>query len=509
MSKRKLAHPPVHSNYDSIATLDRFLCKASSDLEGRIGTMERKIHEGRMKLAVDTIPAPLELADVLDKGASQVALTPIIDNTLMKDIIFVPDTQLPCAQLEPGRHDSDLDMSGEPDIYIPPTNIEPDTKRQKGGGNAPQTYSFPNQSRKKTTRGKGKVGSKLIVTTPGKSRKNRTPARVNSIKLIEGRKTPQSFSPMAPPLEHIGNTLSAILDRLQHIEGRLDRLCTSVKTMEIASLTHHPCHSPSKHLAPSVSHHSLSGPAITNLNVVSNKVIANAPEDGGGPQAHEPIPTQGHHHLTPLQHSHQPVSLESNSDSGVPNQGIPDSLQGGVLNTRFRCLDLPPAAAPLVIVLANVPSLKPLEKETSLTLIYRVTRWMNRRLGLNNGVSHGIIMAERVSWLGHRPKTFPYESDCIVLNFRARHLVDWTLSGLNQFPEEASGIQVLPFGYFYPSAVFPTHGTHPVTPFGRKIHTGLPRGIAGLPASHPLYTFGPPLCLTNRFAPLMDLNSLD
>ena len=465
--------------------------------------MERKIHEGKLKLALDSTPAPTEL--------SQSPLSFTADNILTKDIIFVPDTQLPCAQPEPLSPGGDLDNSCEPDIYVPSLSIEPDTKRKKGGGNSLPTLSPSNQPRKKITRGKGKgkAGPKLIVDTLGKSHTNRTPARAILSKPVEGRKITHSFTPMAPSLEHIGNTLSAILDRLQHIEGRLDRLCSTVKSMETISLASHPHISPCKHIASSVSHHSLSGPAITNLNTVPCKVITNGLGVSGRPPVDEPAPAQVQHQLAPLKHHRQLAPPELITDSGVFNQGISDLGQGGGLSIRPRHLDLPPAAAPLVIVLANVPALMPLEKETSAARIRRVTRWMNCRLGLNNGVGYGLIMAERVSWLGYRPKTLPFMNDCIVLNFRARHLAERVLLGLNQYPEEARGIQALPLGYFYPPANPLTYDTHVADPPGWKTYVGPSRVSAGLPVRHLSYTSGASFNLINRFAPLTDLNSLD
>ena len=68
-------------------------------------------------------------------------------------------------------------------------------------------------------------------------------------------------------------------------------------------------------------------------------------------------------------------------------------------------------------------------------------------------MGEGIIMARRVTWLGHRPKTLSNINDCVVANFKYKHLAARALLILNEYPEVQGGIQVRPLGYFYPQHI--------------------------------------------------------
>ena len=83
---------------NSITTLDRFLYKASSDLDGRIDSMEKKIREEKMKLAAVT--SSLKSLDV------------VINQPLDSDILIVSDDILTITH----QHDN---ATGLPSILPP------------------------------------------------------------------------------------------------------------------------------------------------------------------------------------------------------------------------------------------------------------------------------------------------------------------------------------------------------------------------------------------------------
>ena len=118
------------------------------------------------------------------------------------------------------------------------------------------------------------------------------------------------------------------------------------------------------------------------------------------------------------------------------------------LNTPMgHILQLPPAAAPLVVVLCNVPlaTYRPAGKLEGI--IDKIIHWLSNRLGPHRDIIQGINMVRRVSWVGQGPKRIP--NDCIVVNFRHAPLAAKALSLLACNTAFYSPIQVHDLGFFY------------------------------------------------------------
>ena len=68
-----------------------------------------------------------------------------------------------------------------------------------------------------------------------------------------------------------------------------------------------------------------------------------------------------------------------------------------------------------MVVLTGVPCLKKDQVENYLALHNKVDHWLSTYKGLSPYQYGKIIMARRLTWVGHRPKDI--QGDCVVVNF--------------------------------------------------------------------------------------------
>ena len=527
MSKRKLGHADMANQPSPITSLDRFLHKASSDLDGRIDSMEKKIREEKLKLAA--VSSSLKSMDMIVNQPLDSDIISISDETLITTsqtdsavIQHPPLSPQECsAEISPGPVTNETVAPIEHAMYIPPRDLEPVTKRKKPGANSSPAPSTANISGKNTTKGKGRGRPKIRSDPHGKTPKMPKNSSVNKaplIKSIEQGTASQVPSFLALLKEHLSNTIAPILDRLLTIEGKLDRMSSVIKNLEHGSRG-----TQSYDLSTNISSPRTVLPALPGLLVpiknkkhkddLIGKPITTEEKLGIVLKDTHTLPTCLNQAISVVPNSIQvcPVNAAQARDPDHPlaQPGPEWRIGENRLQLQTRHLDLPPAANPFVIVLVNVPALTASERETSKSLINRVSQWMSRRLGSECRLGEGIIMAERVSWLGHRSKPPQATNDCVVINFNSSHLAGRALAGLNRFPEEPEGIQVCPLGFFYPPNHFSGIDTWASATLGpstsdKSIHTLPKSSVHHLPfIPHPL------MHLKNRFAPLMDLNSLD
>ena len=148
----------------------------------------------------------------------------------------------------------------------------------------------------------------------------------------------------------------------------------------------------------------------------------------------------------------------------------------------------------LVIVLKNVPPIKPHEQESWKDLNNKVTYWFNGKLPYQLEIIRGIIMVRRVSWVGKSKKLG--STDFVIINFNN---AGTTLNGI---PHIGIDIQAVTLGFFYPPCI------HSLEPLYLGNHhrplefTSLCNGQAG--------GAGPSeICLANRFEALSSLEAVD
>ena len=139
----------------------------------------------------------------------------------------------------------------------------------------------------------------------------------------------------------------------------------------------------------------------------------------------------------------------------------------------------------------------------------RVSRWIDRRLGPGSGAREAIIMAERISWLGCRPKPLHFSNDCVVVNFNSACVAAYIMDRLNQYPENYEGIHVRPLGFFYPPPLAGHFVSRVVEPNSRARKAPMSSGfIKPLLSSWGRNFCGPPPLSTCPI-PSVDLNSID
>ena len=87
---------------------------------------------------------------------------------------------------------------------------------------------------------------------------------------------------------------------------------------------------------------------------------------------------------------------------------------------------LPPAATPLVVILANVPPAPCFAQESCQDLLAKTKAWFFNNLNSVDDVVAGISMVRRVRWICKSRKIIP--NDCIIVNFSKSHLAAKVLS---------------------------------------------------------------------------------
>ena len=110
-------------------------------------------------------------------------------------------------------------------------------------------------------------------------------------------------------------------------------------------------------------------------------------------------------------------------------------------------LDLPPEAAPYVIILTGVPTLTEHSRESWGDLKNKCMFWLNNKLSEPRDLSHGINMVRRVNWVGRGNKKI--KGDCVVVNFKSLEIVEHILNRIGSRKIETDTISVVPLGFFY------------------------------------------------------------
>lgn len=108
-------------------------------------------------------------------------------------------------------------------------------------------------------------------------------------------------------------------------------------------------------------------------------------------------------------------------------------------------LNLPPAAAPYTLVLANVPIVEDGVRENWETLRNKAIHFLGQKTGLTRDMFHSFKMAKRVRWLAPNNKSFV--GDCLVLSFASPPLVKEILDRDGDNRRRTAGINVLPLGF--------------------------------------------------------------
>ena len=110
-------------------------------------------------------------------------------------------------------------------------------------------------------------------------------------------------------------------------------------------------------------------------------------------------------------------------------------------------LNLPPKAAPYVVVLTGVPTLSDNGPESYNELKNKVSWWLDTFIVGPFQPAKDVIMLRRVPWRGNSIKK--RRGDCVVINFNNVRAVNYVLSNFYARDASESIIPPLPLSYFY------------------------------------------------------------
>ena len=284
-----------------------------------------------------------------------------------------------------------------------------------------------------------------------KSIKRKNSQRKNNAKE-KGGEAMVSMAHLARVEKMLQEGLTNCFNRLSVIETRVDRILSKIESLHCIPgiISQHTAQHPTSPTRTGLESTSATQPHISSQ--ISIPVSSNPPGTTNSDLNH---PERVDYPVCPLINVQAPLldrilHSQPNADSNVtPVNNLHAPISSSVL------LDLPPQAAPYVVILCNVPQLAEPVVENFPQLKNKVIHWLAKQpdpVSLNR-LANSIIMARRIGWIGKSPRQFA--GDCIIVNFNDPSLVQHFLTTRGPSRDLYAGVTLQPLSFFYHKAFPP------------------------------------------------------